>query len=358
MLDKELDKTKASVFIGNNSAFLGSIMCSQNFSWSETIPTACTDMINLKINPTWFMGLNPKTRSTVLLHELWHVARLHGIRRGERDPKIWNYACDIRINNDLFREGHCFIGVEDCWLEPELDHNEILSEEEIYEILLKREPEEEEKEWNCDIEYTTDKLKVLSNVTQAIQQAKLAKQFGNLPGTIEEIVKAMLNPKIPWQVLLYNYIDALGETEYSWRRPNKRYSDIYLPSLVPTESSLEHILYFIDVSGSISSIDIAKCTAEIIAIWQQIQPQKFSIIQFDTEIHSVIELEDEFTELNIIGRGGTCLKCVEEHINTNNPTISIIFSDLDCLPMEPVSTPVIWLTTGNIVPTFGKTIKL
>ena len=93
LLDKELDKVKTKVFLGSNAAFLGPLMCSVNFLWTEDIMTAQTNGISLYWNPHWFLKLPFDTRVTVLLHELWHIALLHMLRRGTRDPEIWNYAC-------------------------------------------------------------------------------------------------------------------------------------------------------------------------------------------------------------------------------------------------------------------------
>ena len=44
-------------------------------------------------------GLSKEERLFVILHELWHVAKLHSIRRESRDPRLWNIACDYHINN-------------------------------------------------------------------------------------------------------------------------------------------------------------------------------------------------------------------------------------------------------------------
>lgn len=92
-LDKELDRTKAEVFIGSNAAFFGSLLCSLDFVWDNSIPTACTNDKQIMWNSDWFRTLEPKTRVTILVHELWHTARLHMVRRAGRNPKVWNQAC-------------------------------------------------------------------------------------------------------------------------------------------------------------------------------------------------------------------------------------------------------------------------
>ena len=55
-------------------------------------------------------------------------------RRGDRDPQIWNIACDHRINNDLLADGYSFKDLKPC-----LDINyKNMVEEDIYEDLLSK----------------------------------------------------------------------------------------------------------------------------------------------------------------------------------------------------------------------------
>ena len=42
--------------------------------------------------------------SFVLLHEVCHVVMQHSLRRGERDPELWNIATDLYINSILCRD--------------------------------------------------------------------------------------------------------------------------------------------------------------------------------------------------------------------------------------------------------------
>ena len=147
MLDKELDRVKTKVFLGSNAAFLGPLLCSVNFLWTEDIKTAQTNGISLYWNPHWFIKLPFETRLTVLLHELWHIALLHMIRCGTRDPKIWNWACDLAINNMLYMQGYTFD--DTCpWLNDDINrwkmpgampcgiHSLTAAAEEIYDTLF------------------------------------------------------------------------------------------------------------------------------------------------------------------------------------------------------------------------------
>lgn len=400
---RALDKCMSKVFIGNNSAFLGSVMCALDFVWDSTIPTAATNGLKLWWNPEWFDSMCEDSRVTVLLHELWHPASLHMLRMGPRDPKIWNYACDIRINNDLENEGRSFKGIEDCWKDHSYDATEKAAEEDIYDKLIKQAkkvpqtgsfgdsggsgdmtPDPDAKKADGDedgggsaggpggtqphpstIPLTpAEQARVVAQVVAAKQAANLAKQAGSVPGCVEEFIKDFLDPVIPWEQQLMKFFTDLSEEDYSWARPNRRYSDIYLPTMLQDESRLEHLHFYFDVSGSVTDEQARRFGAEVKYIQEVIRPQKLTLIQFDTKIqHSRDYLEDEeFTGLTIHGRGGTSLTCVHKHIEEHKPTAAIIFSDLYCSKMAklPSEIPIVWVCIGNQQATvdFGELIHI
>lgn len=372
-LNRELDRTKSKVFLGKSAAFLGSLMSSMNFIWTESIPTAATDGVTFWWNPKWFLSLKEDVRKTVLVHELWHPARLHLLRIGSRDPTVWNYACDIRINNDLENEGYSFEGTH-----PWKDQSYGLTpEEDIYDDLISKgvkpppgwgPPDPNGNGGTGDMIPMSpgDKVKAVNNVVKAVHQAKLAGQAGSIPGDVEQVLKQFLAPVIDWRTVLYQFFSDLMDEDFSWRRPNRRHdpNELYLPAKITDDGRLEHLIYYLDVSGSISDQDLIRFNSEVKYIKDVFNPQKLTLVQFDTRIshEQVIEENDAFDEVKIVGRGGTCLIPVREHIIENRPTAAIIFSDLHVPPMEPLPSPipVIWVAIGNKqakVP-FGKLIHI
>ncbi len=373
-LSRELDKTKSTVFLGSNAAFLGSIMCSLDFIWSRDVPTAATDSVSLWWNPDFFMQLEPEARQTVLLHELWHAARLHMVRLESRDPKIWNYACDIRINNDLEREGSSFKGIENCWKDQDYDQPAIAAEEDIYDDLMKNAiqppPAGSFGQGGGDGDgdmvpmSAGSKQAAINNVVKAIQQAKASGQAGKIPGGIEEMVNKFLEPIIPWETVLMQFFTDLLHEDYTWKRPNRRFHDMYLPSRFTDDGRLEHLVYFLDVSGSVTSEQALRFNSEVKFIQETLKPQRLTLVQFDTRITDVKEFreEDPFDEIKIIGRGGTSFVPVRKFIEEQQPTAVVVFSDMYCEPMQPLDRdiPIIWVAIGNrgaTVP-FGKLIHI
>ena len=84
------------------------------------------------INPERLMSISIEDAAFVLEHELWHIARDHNKRVGNRDPWLWNIACDHVINLAMLAEG------ASCSLRGQADPKfKNMTEEEVYAILEK-----------------------------------------------------------------------------------------------------------------------------------------------------------------------------------------------------------------------------
>jgi predicted metal-dependent peptidase len=79
------------------------IVC--NHYRGQDIRTAGTDGKVLLVNPVWYKAWTVGKKITVFAHELYHAALGHNLRRGKRDAKLWNKACDHEVNNMLVDSG-------------------------------------------------------------------------------------------------------------------------------------------------------------------------------------------------------------------------------------------------------------
>lgn len=359
-LMREYDRIQAQAFLGKSAAFFGSLLCSLKFSWQrEDCKTAQTDGIELQFNPDFFIWMCPDARETVLMHELWHVGLLHDVRRGSRDPGAWNEACDHYINLQLEADGYKFTGIEDCCKDSRYIG---WVEEDIYDDLMKN-PQKRRKPSGGIGDGLAGDMKPLSsgssqgavvnNVVRAMQQQKLAggTLAGQGAGRLQEVITQFLKPVVPWQQVLMDFFTDIDDTRYTWARPNRRYTDIYLPSLEDDEGRLRHLAYFEDVSGSISKADSLRFNSEVAYVKSQFNPKKMSLVTFDDVIQDEINIteEDSFEEIKITGRGGTSLIPVRDWIIKHKPTAAIIFSDMHVAPMQelPFDIPIIWVCLGN-----------
>lgn len=364
-LNRQLDITRSKIFLGGNSAFFGSLLCSMDFFWTTGIQTAATDGNFYCWNPHWFLELPKDSRPTVLLHELWHPARIHGARIGSRDHRLWNIACDIKINNDLTLQGHSFIGLENCYRDLNLKDK---VEEDIYEIIT-------DPSYNLigsgswiagedDLLENSDPLGPVNNVIRAVHEAQKNGEPGSVPGDTEELINSFMAPIVPWEQYLHQFMQELLRIRYKWNRPNRRYSHIYLPNRTKDTGRLAHIVFFLDVSGSITQNQLRRFTSEVHHVKERYKPRKLTIIQFDTRISSVEVLEelDDLNDFHIKGGGGTSLVPVKQWIDDNEPTAAVIFSDMQVAPMASLNKniPVLWIVADNPSATvpYGKKVHV
>jgi len=119
-------------------------------SWDH--PTAATNSVTHFFNPKFIADLSPAKVKGTQAHETEHDARHHSTRRGNRDPRLWNEACDYEINPDLIDEG---FELPEGFLYRE-DFRGLVAEE-IYRILQnekakKRQEEEDRRKQSKDDE--------------------------------------------------------------------------------------------------------------------------------------------------------------------------------------------------------------
>lgn len=378
-LDRMLDRVKGKLLFKKGAAFLCSLMCSHRFIWDEknfppgVKPTAWCDGETVAFSPTFFLSIPEETRITVLAHELWHTAFDHMSRflLEERCPDVWNYAADYVINIMLQDQGYTFEGTK-----PYLDEQyRGMTTEEVYNLLPKnpgqpisqpcdssgvptlsgdlRKPgsgSDDDAEGSGDSAQAQAKSSAIKGkIVQAIQAAKMAKEAGTIPGEIEELIKQFLDPVLPWEQLLYDFMNELSQDDYSLQRPNRRHEEYYLPSLMGN-NGLEHLIYYIDVSGSITHAQALRFFSEVAWIHQNLVPKRLTIVMFDTRITKEVDFfeDDYIDEIEIVGRGGTSLVPVREHIEKHQPTAAVIFSDMYVTPMvnKPAS-PILWVVIDN-----------
>lgn len=362
--DRLLEKVKAKTFIGKNAAFLGCLLCNLNFKWSEELETAGVSKKDFLWNPKFFDSLIDSEREFVLLHELWHIALLHLPRMGNRDIELWNIATDIRINNDLIREGY---HMPEGGLSDDQYQNDEWTEEKIYEDLLRKADEYSTQTWGSKLDPSKDNLDPLDQVAvvqQAVTASKLSsKDAGKGTGKVENLLKEFLKPKLSWRHLLHKFFFEKMEPEWSWSKPNRRFREVYLPSLLADENRLTSIAMFLDTSGSISPEEIQRFISEVKFVKHNLNPKKLSVIQFDWCIQKIDEYgeNDKLKEFKIRGYGGTSYSEVQEYIVKHKPTLSIIFTDLHADPMDPVGkNEVIWVVSNNPKATvpFGEVVHV
>lgn len=387
-LEKMLSRVRIKFFGKGGNPFLAALMCKIPVIWSTALPTAATDGLKIWWNPYFFISIPQPEQIFVLAHELWHVAYLHALRRGNRDPKKWNIAADHVINTMLIQDGY---SVANLGFDILRDMKYFgWSVDRVYDDLPDPPCDDGPKgdqpgddgmgadlappdDPNADPSEQPQKdpgaamAQAVSNVIGAAQMAKMSGHPGSVPGEITEMVDKLLNPVVPWEVVLSQFMTEIAQEDYSYRRPNRRWDDPLLPSRT-NEGALMELNWYLDVSGSIDTSMIERFFSEMIYVQSAFQPKAINIIQFDCAIQKEtrLESEDSLTELQVIGRGGTDLSPVREHMEKTRPYAAIIFSDMECSPMEEIDIPVLWCVfnpdydnkSWKHTPTFGQVLEI
>lgn len=352
-----LNKTKIQLMRSPDSTFFTTVCFNLKHEWDDSIPTAQTNGKKILFNTKFFMELTPDERLFLLLHETLHVAFLHTIRRGERNPKKFNIAADHVINLMLQSKG--FRMPKDGLADPKFTG---MSTEEVYNLL----PDEvANQSYDMDIDTTDSSDETIADIQDIVVRASIqAKMNGDnplgIPGEIQMFLDKLLNPKLPWHRILKKYIQATSKSDYSYQRPNRRYMpDYYLPSL--KGESLIDIAIAVDTSGSVSDEEFKTFISETAGIIKSMKPEKISLIHFDTSIKEVSTIKNlkDLSKVVFTGRGGTEIYPVMDWVNFNKPKVLLVFTDGDFYFKES-STKVntIWLIHNNKTfrSNFGKVV--
>lgn len=360
--DKALDASKIQFISRKDSVFLTTILFSLRFSWDEAIQTACTNGIELRINPNYFLTLDKDERIFLLAHECYHVAFQHMLRVEGRNFRLWNIATDYVINIMLVDTG---MKINPHWLFDEKYRG--LSSEEVYN-LIEKEPDkwpddhEHFTEPDDDVELERIEREVADTIIRAAMASKASDRPGTVPGEIELFLDKMLKPKLPWHRILFNILSEYDQSDYSYRRPNRRYlPDYYLPSL--HSESMGEFAVAVDISGS-AVVYFDQFISEIYAIHTKLNPSATQVISFDTLIQNEYTIEEakDIVGLTLKGGGGTDITPVFEWTEKNKPKTLITFTD-GCFELDnsriPRGIPVFWIIVGKypFEPKRGKVIR-
>jgi len=353
--------------------FFGGLALRLELVEDNRFETMSTNGKNIRYNRKYTDALSRNELMGMLAHEVMHIALGHPWRQGKREQKRWNIACDYPINENLIQAG--FTLPKGALVRPKYQS---LSAEEIYNQLPQQQDKSTGKqESDNDITDKSDPGKcgaVMPSTTKDKQEEKEMKaewqaavsqaiqiSKGSLPANIGRQIQKILNPEVPWHILLRDFVERTARNDYNWTRPSRRYigQGIILPSLISEQ--LPEIAIAIDTSGSINKKALSVFAAEASNIFSAYDTT-IRVIYCDAKVRKeeIFTRADFPMKLNPIGRGGTDFRPVFEHIKKQNitPACLIYFTDLyGTFPRQEAEYPTMWLTTTkNKKAPFGTTI--
>lgn len=400
---KQLDNmAKARTRLLIQQPFFASLIMSSPYVMTRDVPTAATDGKKLYFNPDFMDSLSIEENMGVQCHEVLHDALLHVMRLHGRNRFIWNVACDYTINKIVLDAGLKL--PEGCLIDKELGKN---SADVNYDLLMQKVEDERKKRGKQDgdqdggnvpnpyaqgqdggnsvsdpsqsgkygsikpdiigqdmkepegNENPAERAKREQDIRQRVAQAaNIARMAGKMPGSLERFINEVLNPQVPWQDYLREYMTKVTKADESWNKRNRRFSDVYLPTR--HSERMGEIAVIGDTSGSIGHHELNKVGAEIRGIADDCNPERVRVIWADTKVASEQVFEDgEALLFQPTGGGGTDMRVPLDHVEQYNPEVVVLITDgYTPWPTEEPPYPLIVVCTTNAPVPIGQVVRI
>jgi predicted metal-dependent peptidase len=192
--------------------------------------------------------------------------------------------------------------------------------------------------------------------------AQQAMQAGKMGGTMARLIDHLLQPQLPWRMLLARYMTAMARDDFSYMRPSRREGEAILPSL---KSSQIEIAVAVDTSGSIRAQEMDEFLSEVSALKGQMRA-RITLLACDSQLAEggpwLFEPWEDFRcPAEIQGGGGTDFRPVFEWLDEQGqrPELLVYFTDAQGrFPEKEPNYPVIWLVKGKEPVPWGQRVQL
>ena len=343
---------------------------------------ACTDGAKLVYRADQFAAKFTKgERVSVLVHELLHVILYHPLRRGIRDPLLWNVACDFAVN--LLLQEYGFDVGKGWLLSPQYKG---MSAEQIYDLLLQQckkqggsgqagddkgkpqpgatgmdvqdyDPGEPGNEGKSKAEIERE---IGISTEKAMQAAKAA---GQLPSGMKRLLEDAQVVREPWYQHLRRYMNSLHSREYNWSRIDTRRAVTFgIVSPQMRTEAMGTIVVGIDCSGSITPPQLSAMGAHLSHIANECNPKSIVALYFDSKVCYEETFEGPYDiQLQPHGGGGTCFEPVFDMVQEKygDAQVVMMFTDMYGSFGEGFDLcDTLWVTpTERVEPPFGSVIS-
>ena len=336
----------------------------------KTIETAATDGQRIFFCEAFIESLDLAVVLFVIAHEAAHVMFLHALRRGTRDPMLWNIACDHAINLLLQKCGFT------VWVKACCDKKyDGMSAEQIYDKLVeeakaggrmsdgKYQPAPGETDGiGGDLIYVPRDPAAAREIEQGVkamtvQAATQARMCGQLPQAIAQAVEGIVNPPKRWQDIYRAYCRQPAADLENWTRRNRRYSHVVLPGKFNYRMGEQ--VWIGDSSGSMCYGNVfAQMGAELTEIAEQLKPTRTRIIWADDTECGLQQLFEpgERIVLTPQGGGGTDMRKPLKYVERYNPLVVTLFTDCDTPWPRSVPYPLVVASITNKKAPIGRTV--
>jgi predicted metal-dependent peptidase len=351
-LTSEQRVTKSHIAIMRSKQFcmFAGVLSVGKVTFTENIPTACTNGRDVIYNPEFVKSLDDKELNFVVLHEALHKVyqHMHLWKKLWKDnPMLANMAADYVVNHAIYEA------------------------DEQSEIAKRKEQGgHDTHDWEGAEQLSDEEVKeTAKQIDQALRQGEIIR--GKMNGNKNRSINELLEPKVDWREQLREFVNATcrNKDKSTWKRPHKRFlgQDIYMPSMIG--ESIGKVVVGIDTSGSIGDKELSEFLSEVVAICDDVSPSSIELLYWDTDVagHETYNQGDYKALVQTTkpaGGGGTHVGCVNQYIKDKRiePEAVIILTDgyvEDDWGGSWGCTPTLWaVTSRNNTSPHGKTIHI
>ncbi|MBU8840168.1 vWA domain-containing protein [Mycolicibacterium goodii] len=375
----------------------------------SVIPVAAPGLKTFAVDQFWRLYMDPELLvgdqgwsvrevSSVLLHEVGHLLRVHAERATALPQPLsylaWNYAADAEINDDLLAAGVVFPGepvtpqalgcepgglAEDYYsalvdddeqsggahggqsgggggagMPPEADGDDGVGcgSGSGCEAVPGEMVAEDTTGGRAGVDTVSADL-IREQVAEAVRAAEGSGR-GTVPAGLRRWAdKVLAPPVVPWRRVLRVLVrravaEASGRSDYSLARPSRRSRDVLFPGL---RGPKIRVAIVVDTSGSMSSADLSAALAEVKGVVRTagVAREHVMVLTVDAaaaEPQRVTRVED----IALIGGGGTDMRIgiAAAEAMRPGPDVVVVLSDGDT-PWPDVAGPskLVCVVIGN-----------
>jgi len=202
-----------------------------------------------------------------------------------------------------------------------------------------------------------------SRIKETVEKAlMIARTRGTVPGWAEDLIKSLYEPVVPWEQIVQAWFGEKAKEDYTWKRPNRRYTDVYLPKL--ESPAVGHIAFLEDTSGSMHTEELSQISGQLEYLMDTFK-MEMTIVYFDYSVQGVLHIDrgDKIDLNKHPGRGGTNFVAPFEKLEEMNLIQDlkgiVVLTDGEChnFPEDP-GIDVLWILVReyDFKPPFGTAV--
>jgi predicted metal-dependent peptidase len=341
----------------------------------RSIPTAATNGRQILVNPDFWSSLDVDSQVFVLAHEALHLGYDFFGRTKGRNPRTFNVAQDLVINEFLFSNQFTFSMPDKIITAskfPDMGYNpHEWTSERVYNWLVQNQDKDALESivqnsvlTDCGRESETNPLssQEVQDLRMAVQSVVTAAPPGSIP---QELVKAVESAWVPphdWASELSQYLNALSPTDYSLKKMavvSYGVSGVISPTL--NYPGIEKVGVIFDTSASMDEF-FSRVVGVIKDILTQVCVR--TVHRMDADIR--VAYEEETTPSSMLdspmefrGGGGTSFCEALERMGSHSPDVVLYITDgYGVFPSTPPSYPLVWVDlSGTVEYPFGDVVR-